>query len=164
VQASQGPREPEDELELPESLLRIPAFLMLQILRWGRRGAELSPEGPRLPYIAVLACLVEFGPQAQRDVSRRLQFDPSDVVAVVDALEEAGHAVRQPDPADRRRNAVAATPAGRRWLRGRLADAGRRAEALLPGLNTDERAQLVALLQRALAHLDRRVPERYRER
>ena len=152
----------DDDLALPEALLRMPAFVMVQIVRSGKRGVEQSPEGPRLPHMAVLACLVEFGPQSQRDVARRLGWDPSDIVAVVDAIEAAGHAVRARDPRDRRRYALAVTPAGRRWLRDRLAVADERSALLLAGLDAGERAQLLRLLQRALAHHDGRVPERYR--
>ncbi len=151
-----------ESLTLPERLLRSPAFVMLQILRAGRRAAEQRPGGPRLPHISVLACLVEFGPQSQREVADRLRFDPSDVVDVVDQLEEAGHAVRQRDPLDRRRYSLAATPAGRRWLDRRLAEIEARTSQFLPGLDDDERRQLESLLLRVLAHLDVRIPEHYR--
>jgi DNA-binding MarR family transcriptional regulator len=162
VQATEPTPRAEAGLPLPEALLRLAPFVMLQVLRAGKRAAEQSPEGPRLPQISVLACLAEFGPQSQRDVAQRLGFDPSDVVGVVDAIEAAGHAVRRRDPCDRRRYALAITPAGRRWLKERLALADERAAVFLRGLDADERAQLLRLLQRVLAHHDGRVPERYR--
>jgi DNA-binding MarR family transcriptional regulator len=136
---------------------------MLQILRATRRMDERTPEGPTLTAGSVLACLIEFGPQSQRDLSRRLRSDPSDIVRVIDALEERGHAVRQRDPSDRRRNAVVATAAGRAWLKSRLEGMEDRAAAYLPGLTTEERTQLRKLLLRVLAHHDARVPARYRE-
>jgi MarR family transcriptional regulator, lower aerobic nicotinate degradation pathway regulator len=162
VQASQPTAPADEDLPLPEALLRIPGWLMLQILRSGKRDVKTGPEGPRLPHMAVLASLVEFGPQSQADVARRLGFDPSDVVAVVDTIEAAGHAVRARDPHDRRRYALAVTPAGRRWLRSKLALVDERSAALLRGLDADEQAQLVRLLQRVLAHHDARVPGHYR--
>jgi DNA-binding MarR family transcriptional regulator len=158
VQALQPTAPADEDLALPEALLRIPGWLMVQILRSGKRDVVPGPEGPRLPHTAVLASLVEFGPQSQVDVARRLGFDPSDVVAVVDAIEAAGHAVRERDPRDRRRYALAVTPAGRRWLRSRLALADDRSAALLRGLDADERELLLRLLQRVLAHHDARVP------
>jgi DNA-binding MarR family transcriptional regulator len=149
-----------DEVEpmLPRRLLGLSNFVALELLRAGRRRAERHPEGPRLPRVAVLACLVEYGPQSQVEVSRRLRFDPSDIVDVVDQLEAAGHAVRQRDPADRRRYALAATTAGERWLSERLAEAAAINERFLPGLDAAERAQLHDLLLRALASQDPRVP------
>jgi MarR family transcriptional regulator, lower aerobic nicotinate degradation pathway regulator len=144
---------------LPRRLLALSNFVALELLRAGRRRAERHPEGPRLPRLAVLACLVEYGPQSQREVSRRLRFDPSDIVDVVDRLEAAGHAVRQRDPADRRRYALAATPAGKRWLDERLAEAETINARFLPGLDDRERRQLHALLLRALASQDPRVPQ-----
>jgi MarR family transcriptional regulator, lower aerobic nicotinate degradation pathway regulator len=160
---SSAPANGGEDLELPESLLQLPPFVMIQILRAGRRMAERTPEGPGLPTISVLACLVEFGPQSQREISERLRFDPSDVVEMIDDVEARGLAVRERDPADRRRYAVAATPAGRRWLRKRLADAGERAKPFLLGLDATERRQLLSLLQRVLAHHDARVPAHYRD-
>jgi DNA-binding MarR family transcriptional regulator len=145
-------------LALPSRLLDVPAFVMLQLLRRGRRLAEASPQGPRLPQLMVLASLDEFGPQSQRELSRRLGFDPSDMVGLIDHLEAAGHAVRERDLADRRRHAVAITPDGRAWLDEWLAGAPERSARLFPGLSDAERAQLLDLLRRALANLD--LPDR----
>ncbi len=137
---------------------------MLQILRAGRRAAERSESGPRLPQAMVMACLVEFGPQPQSEVAARLRLDPSDVVGVVDTLEAEGHALRERDPSDRRRYALAATPEGERWYRDLLIEIEGRQDAFLGGLSDDEREQLQSLLLRVLAHVDERVPVRYRER
>lgn len=154
----------DDDLQLPEALLASPVFVMVQILRATRRMDERTPEGPTLAAGSVLACLVEFGPQSQRDLSRRLRSDPSDIVGVIDELEARGHAVRERDPSDRRRNAVAATAAGRQWLRSRMETMEERAARYLPGLDPDELTTLRALLLRVLAHHDSRVPARHRER
>jgi DNA-binding MarR family transcriptional regulator len=149
-------------LPLPQALLASHAFVMLQILRYGRRHAETTPGGPRLVSTAVLACLDEFGPQSQRDLCRRLGFDPSDMVAIIDALEADGHARRERDPADRRRHAIVMTPAGRAWYDEVVAGLPERMAALLPGLSPGELDTLLELLVRALAHLDERVPDHFR--
>jgi DNA-binding MarR family transcriptional regulator len=156
---------PEDDLgfELPEALLQSPVFVMVQILRATRRMDERTPEGPTLNAGSVLACLIQFGPQSQRDLGRRLRSDPSDIVRVIDALEGRGHAVRRRDQSDRRRNAVVATKAGRAWLKSRMDGMEERAAAYLPGLTAEERTLLRKLLLRVLAHHDARVPARYRE-
>jgi DNA-binding MarR family transcriptional regulator len=137
---------------------------MMQLLRWGKKSAEASPQGPRLPKMMVLACLDEFGPQSQRELSGRLWLDPSDMVAIIDRLEADGHAIRERDPQDRRRHAIAMTPAGRAALADMAAGLGARTAALLPGLASDERAQVLDLLRRALAHHDDRVPDHFREK
>ncbi|MEA2293526.1 MAG: hypothetical protein QOE86_1165 [Solirubrobacteraceae bacterium] len=159
----QAPTETQDPpLELPELLLSSPAFVMLQLLRAGRKRAEATPEGPGLPSLMVLACIDEFGPQSQRALCRRLGSDPSDMVGLIDRLEADGHAVRERDPDDRRRHAVAMTPAGRSWLERTVPEIGARGARLLPGLSVEEREMLMDLLRRALAHQDERVPDHYR--
>lgn len=144
--------EPTESQALPELLLTQPAFLMMQILRAGKQRAEASPEGPRLPFLMVLASLDEFGPHSQRDLCQRLSFDPSDMVGWIDRLEALGFARRGADPADRRRHAVEITDSGREWLAGATERMGERA-ALLRGLEPAEREELVDLLQRVLGPL-----------
>ncbi len=131
---------------------------MVQILRAGRRAAEASPEGPRLPLVSVLACLEDYGPQSQRDVAHRLRWDPSDLVGVIDRLEQDGLVVRRRDPADRRRYALDLTRRGRAWVRAALAESEARTAPLVSPLAEEERAQLTDLLRRVLAGLDPRVP------
>ena len=157
------PTETQDPtLRLPEALLTSHAFVMLQLLRFARRQAGGQPQGPRVVSLSVLACLDEFGPQSQRALCRRLGFDPSDMVAIIDALEADGHARRERDPIDRRRQAIVMTPAGKAWLAHVLGEMPDRMAALLPGLTDAEREQLLDLLVRALADLDERVPDRFR--
>ena len=131
-------------------------------MRWNSRIAIQSIV---IPVSATITSESQVGtsqPQSQRDLGRRLGFDPSDVVRLIDALERDGHAERRRDPDDRRRNAVVVTDAGRAWLEERLATTRERLQVFLGGLDEDERDQLLRLLQRALAHLDGRVPEGYR--
>ncbi|WP_409474900.1 MarR family winged helix-turn-helix transcriptional regulator [Streptomyces sp. HC307] len=105
-------------------------------------------EGLRLPHHAVLAAVSEYGPVAQADVVRRAGFDAKDVVLPLNHLEEAGLAVREPDPRDRRKNAVTVTPAGVRTLE-RCAELAERANAeLLAPLSAAEGQHLMELLTR----------------
>jgi DNA-binding MarR family transcriptional regulator len=65
---------------------------------------------------------------------------------MVDTLEEAGLAVREADPSDRRSVLVSLTPAGRTLLE-RLGEARRAsAEALFGRLDTEQLAALRVLL------------------
>ncbi|MEK8169445.1 MarR family winged helix-turn-helix transcriptional regulator [Streptomyces sp. M19] len=108
----------------------------------------IAEEGLRLPHHAVLAAVAEHGPVAQADLVRRLGFDAKDVVLLLNDLEEVGLAVREPDPRDRRKNAVSVTPAGVRAL-ARCAELAERANAaLLAPLSAAEGRQLVELLTR----------------
>lgn len=140
---------------VPDRLWRSPTYLIRQLA--GRSGKLLSDRlagpGPATDY-AFLAALVEFGPASQAELGRRLGFDRSDVVAILNRLQTAGLVLRTLDERDRRRNTVSVTPAGERLLvelDGRV-DAAQ--TDLVEPLSSAERSQLVALLQRVLAHLD----------
>jgi len=100
---------------------------------------------------AVLASLEENGPLSQAELGRLLGLDRNNVNGIVVRLEADALVVREADPADRRRNVVTVTPAGR----ARLAELQEHADAvqgeLLAGLERAERAQLVQLLDKVLA-------------
>jgi MarR family transcriptional regulator, lower aerobic nicotinate degradation pathway regulator len=145
-------------LDYPSSLLRYPMaamfLLMREAFRLGQQRmaeAQTPAEQMRFSHFAVLACLDEFGSASQREVSERLQLDPSDLVAVVDWLEEAGFVRRRRDERDRRRYALDLTAAGRRALRVRARSAERMNEDLFSALDPQERADLRTLILKALS-------------
>lgn len=112
-------------------------------------NAALAEESLRVRQYSVLtlACESEGG-MSQRALATLLGLDPSQVVALVDELVDAGLVERRPDPADRRTRLVVATAAGRR----KRADAAVRAatglqESLQP-LSEQDRATLRELLSR----------------
>jgi DNA-binding MarR family transcriptional regulator len=86
------------------------------------RGRELSTAvvafheavGARLGVAAVdqraLAILGRNGPMTAGDLAKRINLTPGAVTGVVDRLEDAGLARRDPDPQDRRRVVVSAVP------------------------------------------------------
>ncbi|MFI0960813.1 MarR family winged helix-turn-helix transcriptional regulator [Streptomyces sp. NPDC021080] len=128
----------------------LPSWLVGRVAARGRSlvAEAIAEEGLRLPQHAVLAAVAEYGPVAQADLVRRLGFDAKDVVLLLNHLEEAGLAVRQPDPRDRRKNAVTVTSAGVRTLE-RCAELAERANAeLLAPLGEAEARQLMELLGR----------------
>ncbi|APA97553.1 putative HTH-type transcriptional regulator YcgE [Nocardia seriolae] len=110
----------------------------------------LEPTGSRRYHYALLATLDEQGPLSQAEAGRRTGIDRSDIVAAVNDLSDRGLLRRTPDPADRRRNTLTLTPAGR----AHLADLDDRLEAaqreLLPGFTPAERANFVLTLNRVL--------------
>jgi len=110
-----------------------------------------SVGGHRTQY-ALLASLDEFGSSSQADLGRRCGYDRSDVAVVVGELVRAGYAERAQDPADRRRNIIAITPAGRSRLAELDVVIADMQEAFLAPLDAAERAELVRLLGRVLDH------------
>jgi DNA-binding MarR family transcriptional regulator len=118
----------------------------------GRLGRDLTGSGLRWPEFAVLHHLDALGAIAQRDLALALRIRPSNLVALLDQLEDRGLIRRLPDPADRRRHRVELTGGGRRMLK-RAREATARAENdLLRPLSVAERRQLRALLVRLTAH------------
>lgn len=111
-------------------------------------NAALEPLGLRVRSYSVLALAVDEERLSQRDIAEYLRLDPSQVVALVDDLQERHLVTREPDPTDRRAKVVVATEAGRQ-LHKEAAEATRRAlDDMLGGLQAEERAVLRALLGR----------------
>ena len=143
-----------DPRTAPERLRTLPTWLLAQAALAGQRvGSEaLAAVGAHRSHYAVLAALDEGGPASQADLGRRCGIDPSDMVALVRVLTGDDLVARRPDEADRRRNVIEITPAGRRRL-GELGDVVASAqEALLAPLSPTERARLTAALTRIVDH------------
>lgn len=134
----------------PARLRALPTWLLNQAALQGQRiGAEtLAAVGAHRTHYAVLAALDEFGPDSQAELGRRCGIDPSDMVALMGLLSGDGLVERQPDPADRRRNLVSITRAGRRRLDELAEVVGAAQDELLEPLSDAERGRLVALLTR----------------
>ncbi|MEU7871453.1 MarR family transcriptional regulator [Dactylosporangium sp. NPDC049140] len=122
-------------------------LLSLAAMRSDRRVNEgLARAGARKWHYAMLATLAESGPASQAQLSERTGIFRSDVVAVVNELAERGQVERAPNPADRRRNVITLTAAGRRQL-ARLDELIAEAETdVFAALTPAERQELVRLL------------------
>jgi DNA-binding MarR family transcriptional regulator len=151
------------DLVLPESLLQFPSFLLFQLVREARRvGARVHDDDLRMPHVTVLASLEWFGPAAQKDISRRLRIDASDLVSVLDDLEERGLVQRTRDERDRRRYVVTVTTDGARVLHSRLVAGQKLNDLLLAPLSKAERDRLHEMLVRIYQHHDpHRVPAEF---
>ena len=155
---------PDRSLELPARLLEHPSAVMFLLMREAFRLTHRPAERPggtktealRFPHFAILACLDQFGPSSQREVSDRLRFDASDLVTFVDVLERDGLVLRKRDGQDRRRYALEITAAGRRAIRRRDRDAARMNDELFAPLAPAERDELRGLLLRTLTYHDPR--------
>jgi DNA-binding MarR family transcriptional regulator len=143
-----------DEAKAPERLRRLPSRLLGLSSGYAQRlvGERLATLDSRKWHYAALAALEEFGPDSQSGLSDRTGIYRSDLVATINDLTARGLVVRSPDPADRRRNAIALTDEGRRHLKrldALIADA--EAEFLAP-LSATDRAELTRILKLIVGH------------
>ncbi|MFE4357721.1 MarR family winged helix-turn-helix transcriptional regulator [Kitasatospora sp. NPDC056800] len=152
--ASENPQHatenPQSAAGLPPTLLDLTTYLLSRVGKAarGRFAERLAERGLRLWDMAVLAALADFGPQAQRDLVRRLAIDPSDLAKVADQLAAAGYVERARDQADRRRVSVSVTDAGRALLAELDAQARAVQDEVLAPLDAGERRTLQELLLR----------------
>src|SRR5437016_10937118 len=88
--------------------------LLEHLARVGRRAAEtsMSPGGLRPRHLIALKLLSEHGPASQQRLAEALSLDPSNVVGLLNELEERELITRRRDPADRRRHIVELSPLG----------------------------------------------------
>jgi DNA-binding MarR family transcriptional regulator len=127
-------------------------LLISQLARGMRRRVEqaVAPLGLRPRELLALQHLRERGPSAQQTMVELLGVDATNLVAVLNSLEDAGLIERRRDRADRRRAIIELSPRGGQ----RLADldhAFRQIDdALLATLTSSERETLGALLTRAV--------------
>src|SRR5262245_1991922 len=90
------------------------------------------------------------GPMSQREVAEHTGIDASDVVDLVDRLEQAGYARRRRDERDRRRYALELTPAGQQAIERFVEIAREVDEAVLSVLEPEERDTLRTLMARII--------------
>jgi MarR family transcriptional regulator, lower aerobic nicotinate degradation pathway regulator len=142
------PMEPMDADRAPALLRGKVSWLLNQAANPANRlvNEALAGEGLRRHHFALLAALDEVGPSSQADLSRRTTIDRSDMVATVDDLAARGDVERAPDPADRRRNVITLTPAGRRHLRHLDALLTAAQDEILAPLTPADRTTLLRLL------------------
>lgn len=143
---------------LPEELLASTAFLLARV-GYGvkmRVLDEFERAGFTIPQYGVLALLGEGASEKQATIADILDFDRSQLVGELDALEERGLIERRRDPQDRRRHMVSITPEGKRQLAKLRATVKRIEDAFLARLDEKSRKRLHdTLLDIACCH-DRR--------
>jgi DNA-binding MarR family transcriptional regulator len=139
-------RDPDDEaLAASLQLLRVAEELV--------RGAEihaLGRFGLSRGRLGVLLWLERSEAAGLRpaDLAERLRVSRATATVLVDGLVRDGLVVRRPDPSDRRARRVVLTRAGRARAREVAPAHAARLAAVTRALGPDERAQLVALLDK----------------
>ncbi|MFF7896910.1 MarR family winged helix-turn-helix transcriptional regulator [Streptomyces sp. NPDC007907] len=137
------------EAPLP-AIRSLPSWLLGRAAARGRAlvAEALAAEDMRMWHHVVLSAVRDLAPVAQADLGRGIGLDPKDLVGVLNDLQSAGLVVREPDPKDRRKNAVSLTERGARLLK-RCEKAARAAnDELLAPLSAAERDQFMAMLLR----------------
>jgi DNA-binding MarR family transcriptional regulator len=128
--------------------------LVEHLARVGRRSADGIMSGCLRPrHLIALKVLGEQGPMAQHAIGTALSLDPSNVVGLLNELEERGLISRRRDPADRRRHIVELSAAGSDELVQTYGKLDRVEDDLFSVLTGEERATLHALLSRTVAGL-----------
>lgn len=143
------PAKPRTPPELP-AIRALPSWLLGRAAARGRAlvAEALAGEGLKMWHHVVLSAVAELGPVAQAELGRGVRLDPKDVVGILNDLQSAGLVVREPDPKDRRKNAVSSTGEGRRLL-ARCEKAAQEAnDELLAPLTAAERELFMSLLRR----------------
>lgn len=116
-----------------------------------RTAQALDSIGLTTTTFAVLNVLGARERAIQQQLSADMGIDPSAMVKLINALEEAGLVERQRRPNDRRAWEVTITPNGRHTLQQAKKLASDVEHEILGGLTAAERRQLLALLRQTLA-------------
>ena len=136
-----GPAEPAD-------LRSSTGYLLARLgaesrRRWARMLADhgLTPH-----HFGMLMTLGHLGVAHQRRLSELVGIDPRNAVPLIDLLHRRGLIQRTGDPADRRRRAIALTPAGQRLLNDLRQAADAVEHDMLKDLDDHQQANLHRLL------------------
>ena len=143
---------------MPAELLASPAFLLarLGMAIKARAFDEFEQTGFSPYHHSVLALLDEGARDTQSAIADALQLDRSQLVGLLDTLEEHGLVERRRDPGDRRRHVVSLTPAGREQLAAFRKIVERIEGEFLAPLDAGDRAALQTLLLRLASNYDPR--------
>jgi DNA-binding MarR family transcriptional regulator len=135
-------------VRLPQELVARSGFLLVRLgMGFKTRALEqLAQAGFSQYHYSVLALLDEQPQETQAQLADTLGLDRSQLVRILDGLEDRGLIARHRDKADRRRHTVSVTAAGRRQLHRLRAMIDQLEEDLLGPLDTAERQSLHALL------------------
>ena len=141
---------PEDRRhEAPGIAKRWPTLLMIKLGRITNHQftEALEPFGIRPRHVAALIELRDHGELTQQSLCGRLHVDPTNLVAILNELEQRGLATRRRDPEDRRRHIVEVSKRGLAMIEKASQVMDGVEEELLEGLEPAERDEL----ERALA-------------
>jgi MarR family transcriptional regulator, lower aerobic nicotinate degradation pathway regulator len=125
-----------------------PMLLMIKLGRitMHRFTQALEPYGVRPRHVAALIELRDRGQLTQQSLCGQLHLDPTNLVTILNELEERGYATRRRDPEDRRRHLVEVSKKGLAVIDKVSHVMDGVEEELLDGLEPAEREQFEGLL------------------
>jgi DNA-binding MarR family transcriptional regulator len=126
--------------------------LVDHLARVGRRALDASefPGDLRPRHLIALHLLSQHGPANQQGLAEALSLDPSNVVGLLNELEDRGLITRRRDPADRRRHIVELSAEGEEELERSQVSYRVVEDDLLKALTSEERETLHELLAKAV--------------
>ena len=135
--------------DAPGIAKRWPTLLMIKLGRitTHRFTEALEPFGVRPRHVAALIELRDHGELSQQSLCGRLHVDPTNLVAILNELEQRGFATRRRDPQDRRRHIVEVSKKGLAVIEKSSKVMDEVERELLEGLDPSDREQLEAALQ-----------------
>jgi DNA-binding MarR family transcriptional regulator len=127
---------------------RWPTLLMIKLGRitTHRFTEALEPFGIRPRHVAALIELRDRGELTQQSLCGQLHLDPTNLVAILNELEQRGYATRRRDPEDRRRHLVEVSNKGIAVIEKVSEVMDGVEDELLDGFDPAEREQLQGLL------------------
>ncbi len=117
--------------------------------------ARLKPLGFGVGHLPVLVALREGRASTQRDLARFAKIEQPPMAQMLARMERDGLIRRTPDPVDGRSSRIWLTQAAEARLPSAVAALFQGNGEALDGFTGEEAAQLVALLTRLIANLDR---------
>jgi len=117
--------------------------------------ARLKPLGFGVGHLPVLVALQNGQAGSQRDLARFARIEQPSMAQMLARMERDGLICRMPDPADGRSSQISLTESARTRLPEACAALFQGNRDALNGFTDEEAAQLVALLMRLIANLDR---------
>jgi DNA-binding MarR family transcriptional regulator len=133
---------------------RWPSLMLIKLGRitLHRFTEALKPYGIRPRHVAALIELRDNGELTQQSLCGQLHLDPTNVVAILNELEERGYATRRRDPADRRRHIVEVSKKGIAVIDKVAEEMDGVEEALLDGLEPGQREEFEGLVTAMWEH------------
>jgi MarR family transcriptional regulator for hemolysin len=150
-------RRRKREVAMDWDVLSTPGHLISLAARGFARLSEarLKPLGFGVGHLPVLVALQDGRASTQRELARFAKIEQPPMAQMLVRMERDGLIQRTPDPRDGRSSRVVLSPAALARMPGAVATLLQGNREALEGFTDAESAQLVALLTRLIANLDR---------